>query len=326
MMRTLVVAICVAGALVGEEHVYLFLLKAASALAYVSPDGKVLTSVPVGQHPHEMVFSPDGRYLYTTDNGTMRIEHPGKGGNSVSIIDVRARKKIGDISLGDFYRPHGIDYNRATNQLVVTTELPDQLLVVDPNARKVVRTFPTKGKTSHMVTLGPKGATAYVSNSSSGNVSAINLATGKVKLIETGKRPEGSILSRDGRELYVVHRDSDNIAVIDTSKDEVVANVITCKGPVRIALTGDGKTLVYACMLDKKVGFADPATRKETGYALLPNAPVSLTLSHDGQHAFASAEEQDRVYMLSVAQRKIVKEIVAPKGSGPDPVHDVILQ
>ena len=51
------------------------------------------------KHPHEMAFSPDGKLLDTTDNGTMRIENPGSGGNSLSIIDVAGRKKIGDISL-----------------------------------------------------------------------------------------------------------------------------------------------------------------------------------------------------------------------------------
>ena len=178
-------------ALTAADAIYLALLKGASALAYLSPDGKVLATVPVGQHPHEMVFSKDRRYLYTSDNGIMRIEYAGKGGNSLSIIDVAARKKIGDIPLGEYYRPHGIDLSLETGMLAVTSEGPDQLLLVDPVKRRVVKHFDTKGKTPHMVTFGPEGKWAYVSNSSSGNVSAINVETGETKVIPTGERPEG---------------------------------------------------------------------------------------------------------------------------------------
>jgi hypothetical protein len=52
---------------------------------------------------------------------------------------------------------------------------------------------------------------------------------------------------------------------------------------VRIALTPDGRTLVYALTHDKKVAFADPKGRRETGYVIVPGQPLSCTLSHDGK-------------------------------------------
>jgi YVTN family beta-propeller protein len=303
-----------------QEPAYLVLQKGASSLAYYTREGRMLSAVPVGAHPHEMVFSPDRKTLYTTDNGTMRIEHSGKGGNTVSIIDVQAQKKAGEIVLGDYYRPHGIDVDHATGRLAVTTELPDQLLLVDPVRKSVLRKYATNGKTSHMVTFGPGGKWAYVSNSGSGNVAAVNLETAQVKLIPTGTRPEGSALSKDGKELYVCNREAASITVIDTAKQQAIANIPTGKGPVRIALTPDGKTLVYALMHDRKVAFADPAARRETGYVIVPGQPVSCTLSNDGKFAFASAEENDTVYIISVADRKISGEIKTAKSAGPDPI------
>jgi YVTN family beta-propeller protein len=307
-------------ALLAQDAAYLVLQKGASSLGYYSSGGKMLTAVPVGQHPHEMVFSRDGKYLYTTDNGTMRIEQAGKGGNSISIIDVKARKKIGDIVLGDYHRPHGIDIDPASGRLAVTTELPDQLLLIDPEKRSIVKKFDTKGKTSHMVKFGPGAKWAYVSNSSSGNVAAVNLDSGEVKLIQTGTRPEGSVLSKDGRELYVANREGASITVIDTSKQQAIANISTGKGPVRLALTPDGKTLVYALMHDKRVAFADPGTRRETGHVIVPGLPVSCSVSPDGKVAFASTEETDTVYMISIADKKIIGEIKTAKRAGPDPV------
>lgn len=319
-MKRLALACLLSCFLPAQETIYLILLKGSNALGYFSSDGRMLATVPVGQHPHEMVFSRDRQHLYTTDNGTMRIEHPGKGGNSISIIDVGARKKIGDISLGDYFRPHGIDVDRQTGMLAVTTELPDQLLIVDPMKRSVVRHFEPKGKTSHMVTFGPGAKWAYVSNSSSGTVAAINVTTGEAKLIKTGDRPEGSVLSKDGKELYVVNRDSNNITVINTVTQQAMANITTGKGPVRIALTPDGGTLVYALMHDKKLAFADPKQRMETDHVIIPGEPVSCSLSQSGMLAFTSSETTDTVYIVSIATKKIVGEIKLPQGSGPDPV------
>lgn len=309
-----------------QTPTYLVLQKGASNLAYYSTDGKLQSTVPTGQHPHEMMLSRDGRYLYTTDNGTMRIEHPGSGGNSLSIIDVFARRKYADISFGEFHRPHGIDLDPATGNLVVTTELPDQLLLVDPVKRTVLKHFPTKGKTSHMVRFGPGAKWAYVSNGGSANVSAINLKTGEVKLIQTGDRPEGSVLSKDGKELYVCNRESASLTVIDTARNSPIANIPTGKGPVRIAITPDGNTLVYALMHDKKVGFADPKTRRQKDYLILPHQPVSLELSPDGAHAFASAEESDIIYIISIATKRIIQELHTATGSGPDPVFQISLK
>lgn len=310
-------------AALAAEPVYLALLKGSNALTYFSPTGKVLATVPVGQHPHEMAFSPDGKYLYTTDNGVMRIEHAGKGGNTISIIDVAARRRIGVVDLGNFYRPHGIDVDAESGRIVITTELPDRLLVIDAAQRKVVRDFDTKGKASHMVTLGPGGKWAYVSNSSSGNVAAIKLDSGETKLIPTGARPEGSVLSKDGTELYVTNRESASISVIDTATNRVAATIKTSKGPVRIALTPDGGTLVYSAMHERKVAFADPKQRKQVDYLLVPGEPVSCHLSRDGKLAFVSTETTDTVYVISVADRKIVGEIKTGEGSAPDPVTDL---
>ena len=323
MMRSLALVAILSCALPAADTIYLALLKGASALAYLSPDGKVLASVSVGHHPHEMVFSKDRKYLYTSDNGIMRIEYAGKGGNSLSIIDVAARKKIGDIPLGEYYRPHGIDLSPETGMLAVTSEGPDQLLLVDPVKRRVVKHFDTKGKTPHMVSFGPEGRWAYVSNSSSGNVSAINVETGETKVIATGERPEGSVLSRDGKELYVTNREAASITVIDTTRQQAIASIQTGKGPVRIALTPDGSTLVYALMHDKKVAFADPKQRKQIDYVIVPGEPISCTLSHDGKLAFVSAETSDTIYVIDVKARKITGEVKLAKGSGPDPVLDI---
>lgn len=291
----------------------LILHKGASSLGFYSLDGTHLATVPVGLHPHEMVRSADGRYVYTTDNGTMMIEQAGAGGNTVSIVDLAARQKVGEISLGDYRRPHGIDLDPQTGLLYVSCELPDQLLAVDPKLRKVVRTYGTQGKTAHMVKLGPGARWAYVSHSNSANVGAVELATGRVRLIPTGARPEGSALSPDGKFLYVVNREGAQITVIDTGAQSAVGAIRTGKGPVRVQVAPSG-TIVYALMHDKAVGIADPKSRRQLATVALGGSPVSLALSPDGALAYAAAQDLDTIYVVSVSERKLVRQFqTAPK-------------
>lgn len=320
-MKLLALFALLSCALRGET--LLVLEKGASSLAYYSHDGKLLATVPVGEHPHEMIRSADGKYLYTSDNGTMRIEVQGTGGNSLSVIDIAGRKKVADIPLGNFHRPHGLDLDPKTGHLAVTTEAPDQLILVDSASRGIIRTYATKGKTSHMVTLGPGAVWAYVSNAGSGNVSAINLKSGEVKLIPTGTRPEGSVLSKDGKELYVCNRESGYISVIDTAKNSQIAIIKTGKGPVRARITPDGQRLVYALMHENSIGIADPRARRQLDYILLPASPVSLSITPDGKHAIASAEEAGSVYVVSLADKHITAEIKTAPGANPDPVIEI---
>jgi len=319
MLRSLVAVSVFSGLAAGQHAPLLILHKGASSLGFYTHEGAHLASVPVGLHPHEMVRSADGRYLYTTDNGTMRIEQAGEGGNTVSIVDLETRSKIGEISLGRYRRPHGIDLDPKTGLLYVSTELPDQLLVVDPKSRKVVRTYDTKGKTAHMVKLGPGARWAYVSHSNSSNVAAIELATGKVKLIATGARPEGSALSADGRFLYVVNREAAQITVIDTATQSAAGVIPTGKGPVRVQVAPDG-TIVYALMHEKAVGFADPAARRQVATVPFGGAPVSLALAPDGSLAFAAAQDIDTVYVVSVRERRVVREVRTAPKSFPDAI------
>ena len=301
----------------------LVLHKGHSSLGFYTDQGTWIASAPVRAHPHEMVFSTDGRYAYTTDNGTMRIEQAGTGGNTVSIIDLKERRTVGEISLGEFRRPHGIDIIRATGQLLVSTELPDRLLLLDPVKRQVVRTWATEGKTAHMVVATPDGRYAFISNSTTANVSAIDLQTGKVKLIPTGARPEGSVVSKDGKRVYVCNRDAAHISVIDTATLAVTQTFKTSPGPVRIAITPDQRYVVYGLLDERGVEWADTQTGKIAGRVDLPAALgqiVSLHLSHDGKTAYAANENLDTVYAVSLATKKIAHSFKTAKGYSPDPV------
>jgi YVTN family beta-propeller protein len=304
-----------------QQTILLVGQKASSSVGFYTTDGKPLATVPVGKHPHEMVISPDGRYAYTTDNGTMAIEEPGNGNNTVSVIDIRARKRVAVIDLGTYYRPHGIDIDPATGNLFVTTENPAQLLIIDAKTHKILKTYDPKGKTPHIVTAGKDGKWAYVSNAESGTVSAIELATGKLISIPVGTRPEGSTLTKDGTRLYVANRTSSEISIIDTATKKNIGSIKTGKQPVRVQLTPDQKYAVYGLADGHGMGFADLAQGKEVAEVHTDGERVvSMHISPDGKWAMGGTEEGNTVYIVDIATHKVHKKFSVPDGSNPDPV------
>jgi YVTN family beta-propeller protein len=295
--------------------------KKAGKVGFYTAEGKRLSEVKVGIFPHEMAFSPDRRLLYVSDNGVEWMTDKGKGFNTISIIDVASRKKVGVIDLGNYYRPHGILVLPKTGQLVVTIENPDGLLLIDPADRKVLRKYDVKGEHPHMVLLGPNAQTAWASNATSGEVAVVNLTSGSVeKLIPTGKNPQGAVMTRDGKWIYLTNTASNSISVIDATKREVVGEIKTGVAPARIFLTPDEKTLVYNLLNGEGVAFADVQTRKQTGEIKLPGQPLSISKSQDGQTAYLGIQDKDKIVVVSVPQRKIIRVIDTPTGAGPDTV------
>ncbi len=174
-----------------------------------------------------------------------------------------------------------------------------------------------------MVLLDHKAEFAYVSNSGTGTVAVLNLESGTVKTIPVGENPQGAVITRDGKRVYVTASIGNSIAIIDTEKQELRGRIETGKGPGRVALTPDEKTLVYNMQLGERLGFADVATMKQTKEVVLPGHPLSLTLSADGQTAYLGIQDIDKIVIASVPRREIVKVFDTPRESGPDPVLEL---
>lgn len=323
-MKTLNLLLIVCqGALSGlaQQAVIAVAEKKAGEVGFYAADGRRLSGVSVGRYPHELVYSPEKKFIYVSDNGLLWMTDPGGGGNTISIIDVATRKKAGVIDLGTYHRPHGMAIDPATGRMIVTIENPDGLLLIDPVARKVLRKFDVQGKNPHMTLFGPGGKTAYVSNTNSSAVAVIDVSSGKVlKLIPASGRPQGGVLTRDGKRIYLTHTDGNQISIIDTAKHEVVGTISTGEGPARIALTPDEKTLVYNLQAGSAIGFADVATGKQTSVVKLPGLPLSLSLTPDGKTAYLGLQDSDKIAIVSVPDRKIIRIIDTPKNQGPDSI------
>ena len=186
--------------------------------------------------------------------------------------------------------------------------------------RQVLRRYDVQGKAPHIVNIG-LGGWAFSSNTDTGTVAAIDTDSGEVRLISTGARPQGQAMSPDRKTLYVANSGESSISILDIERKTRIGTIPTGRAPVRVALLPDGKTLIYALQEGRSVAFADIESRKEGQQIPLAGRRVSISLSRgDGRLAYSSVQEEDKIYVISIPDRKIVGVYDTPKGTGPDPV------
>ena len=138
------------------------------------------TPVPVGKGPEAMDLSPDGKQVWTA--------HSRDGG--LSIIDVAAKKVIGNMSLGT-KRSNRLKFT-PDGKLVLVSDLDaGELLVVDVAGREVTRRLPL-GKSLEGILMAKDGSKAYVAVTGENKIDVLDLKTLRVtSQIETGKGPDG---------------------------------------------------------------------------------------------------------------------------------------
>ena len=206
--------------------------------------------------------------------------------------------------------------------MLSTSENPDSLVLIDLDARKVIRPIDNGGKAPHMVMFSKDGKWAFASNTNSDTIGAVELETGKIELIKGCERPQGGVLSADGSRYYVTCADSGTIMVIDTASRKSVGNIKTGKGVNRVAFTPDESELVYSIGDEgTHVGIADVAGLKEVARIELGGHPLSCSVSKDGKYAFAGVQDNDEIYVVSIERREVSMIIKTPEGAGPRPGH-----
>src|SRR5262249_40872913 len=81
----------------------LVVIRSEAPLAMVETTwGRLLAKVPPGDFPDEVAASNNGRMAFVTNYGDARP------GNTLSVIDVAARKELRRVDLGTLRRPHGV--------------------------------------------------------------------------------------------------------------------------------------------------------------------------------------------------------------------------
>jgi YVTN family beta-propeller protein len=232
---------------------------------------RIVGTVGLGRYPFGLALSPDGRRVYAANVGMFaysRIEgvdlgNPERLGLLYPPFSFESKEAREGVEK-DGYRVPGLGDPNAVESFSVW-----EVDVADPTQPRVtarvktgylvgelVEGIPAVGGASPNSVVAAEGR-VFVSNGNNDTVSVIDPQAGAVvrniplKLDERlngwrGVIPFGLALSPDGRRLYVAEAGINAVAVIDVPTGQVLGHLPVGWFPARVAVSGDGRTLVVA--------------------------------------------------------------------------------
>lgn len=293
--------------------------QADSVGLYDAETGKRLSLIPAGTKPHEFVLTPNYRIAYVTNYGVDRYSETAPGANTITIIDLKTRAKTGEISLGKFHRPHGIQRG-ASGRLYVTTDFPPSLLVVDPSSQRIIRGYGITGqRLPHMTVVLRNETVAYTSNTGTGTVTAIRLDKQQPPVhIFVGGEPMGLALSKDEGKLFAATRTGNTVVVVGTKEGRVIGKVEVPGSPTRLLLLPDGKYLLVSLIDAGELAVLDTDTLRVIHRMPAGSNVEGMTIDPERRFGYISAQGDNMVVKFLLNNWEPVLRIATE--ARPDPL------
>jgi len=249
------------------ESALLILAKEDNTLLIVNPASlKVTAKLPVGPDPHEVIASPDGTTAYISNYG-------GGAYNTLSVIDLAAKKALPAIDLGALRGPHGLAF--VGGRVWFTAEAAKAIGSYDPVTKRIDWFMGTGQNRTHMIYVSPDLNQIVTTNVSSASVSIIEKIGGGAgtgpssgdwneTFVPVGRGSEGFDVSPDSKEIWVVNADDGTVSIMDVASKKIIdtlaANV---KEANRLKFTPDSKLAFISSLRKPDVTVLDRVTRKE---------------------------------------------------------------
>ena len=165
--------------------------------------GHVLRTIDLPAEPYTCLVSPDGKTLFVSL----------WGGAKVLLFDVQSLEPRGDIAVGE--HPNALAVTKDGRRLFVACANTNAVWAIDVERRQAgeqiaVAMYPDAppGSTPNSVSLSPDEKRLLVANADNNTVAVIDVATpGRSEVegfIPAGWYPTGAMVSRDGRQIFVL--------------------------------------------------------------------------------------------------------------------------
>jgi YVTN family beta-propeller protein len=291
---------------------------------------QVLARIPSGPDPHEVIASDDGKLAYISNYGGSDSTL-----NTISVVDLVARKPLPPIDLGALRSTHGLDF--AGGKLYFTAETNKIVGRYDPATQRVDWVLGTGQDRTHMVIVSKPLDRMFTSNVSSGTISIIEKIsqpggglgpppgsprqTWRVTNVPAGNGAEGFDASPDGKEIWAANARDATVTIIDVATKKATQTVpVPVKGANRLKFTPDGKRVLISGLGaragDSSLVILDASTRKEVKQLNLGGGAAGILIAPDGSRAYVAVSTADKIAVIDLKTLEVTGQIDA--GKQPD--------
>jgi YVTN family beta-propeller protein len=303
----------------------LVLAKSDNMLSIVDPASlKVIARMPVGNDPHEVIASSDGKLAYVSNYGSGAF-------NTLAVVDLVAHKTLTSVDLGALRGPHGLDF--VGEKVWFTAEAAKAIGSYDPATKSVDWILGTGQNRTHMIYVSPDMKLIVTTNVSSGTVSVIEKTVGgrpgpggppgapradwNETVIRVGNGSEGFDVSPDGKEIWVANAGEGTVSIIDMASKQVTQTLAPdVSSANRLKFTPDGKLALISALRGADVTVIDAATRKTIKRIAVGHGAAGIVMQPDGARAFVACSPDGYVAVIDLHTMEVVARIEA--GQNPD--------
>ena len=342
------VAILASSAFAQAPSSLLVLSKSDHTVSIVDPASlQVVARLPSGPDPHEIIASDDGKLAYISNYGGLDSTL-----NTISVVDLVARKALPPIDLGAICSTHGLAF--AGGKLYFTAETNKIIGRYDPPTQRVDWILGTGQDRTHMVEVSKSLDKIFTSNVNSATISIIEQVsppaggfgpppgappgsgpapqgpggpggqprlTWEITNVPAGKGVEGFDISPDGKEIWAANARDATVTIIDVAAKKAIQTLpIPVKGANRLKFTPDGKRVLISGLGaragDRSLVVIDAITRKDVKQLNLGGGAAGILIAPDGARAYVAVSMADKVAVIDLKTLEVVGQIDA--GKQPD--------
>ncbi|MBZ5575378.1 MAG: hypothetical protein LAP40_02320 [Acidobacteriia bacterium] len=279
---------------------------------------KEISSLEIGNAPHDLAISPDHKTVYVPVYGDGIYGNNPHPGHTIAIIDLASRQVTATIDVAPYQAPHGIQVDNA-GTLYVTCDLSRKLLVIDPKKRAIEAAIDTDG-TGHWLAVLPDGSKAYVTlKNDRAFVSVIDLKLRKlVGRISMPNGTQGIGASPDGQRVLVADYAEPVMWVIATATDSVVDKIPlkdNARGLYKVRYSPDGSKVLAMNSTESLINILSavdlhgPQTVLKVG-----KDPMGYGFAPDGKTALISNHGDGSISVIDLEKGRVVSSFVAGTG------------
>lgn len=273
--------------------------------------------IPVGEGPHDIASSEDGRTAIVPLLGRFPAPHenpilpsqlrwvsrPSAGFTVVDLVTGEHKT----FPMENCREPHGAAITAQGRRAWITCEDVGEIREINPQTGETLNSFKT-GKGVHKVMLLADKRMLAASNPDTGEAYLINLVSGDTSNFETGAGAEGLAASLDETTLWVAQNAAGTVCAIDVdTKTQTDCHSTGGAFPIALAVDEVAKTLWVLHNASSDLSAMSLDTGEITNKISLPSPPLGMAFNAAARRLYVTMPRRNEVIVIDADTLQILE-------------------